>query len=428
MSIRANAFQRLVWIVVGGGLLLAGFMAASWPQWRGPQRDGISKETGLLKQWPTEGPKLLWHLSDIGEGYSTPAVVGERLYLISNEGMENEFVQALDIEDGEQIWAQRIGNVGPNRGPQYPGARSTPTVDGDVLYALGSDGDLACLETETGSIRWQKNLRSDFGGKFGRWAYAESPLVDGEVLVCTPGGEQATLVALNKRNGEVIWKAQVPGGDEAGYASVVIANIGGVKQYVQFMQNGLVGVDAASGKFLWRYDRTAQGSPANIPTPIVRDNLVYSASGLGGGGLVEISATEGKFEAKEIYFGKKYPNMIGGAVLVGDYLYGTSGPTTVCVEFRTGDVAWTQERGVAPASVCYADRRLYMHAEKTGELALVEATPEDYREHGRFTPPEQPERGNSQAWTHPVVADGRLYIRDLGTLWCYDVKAPTRAR
>jgi outer membrane protein assembly factor BamB len=344
--------------------------------------------------------------------------------LISNEGIENEFVQALDVEDGEQIWAQRIGIVGnPDQRPPYPGSRSTPTVDGEVLYALGSDGDLVCMETETGSIRWRKHLRNDFGGKYGKWAYSESPLIDGDVLVCTPGGEQATLLALNKRSGDVIWKSQVPGGDEAGYASVVIANIDGVKQYVQFMQNGLVGVDAATGKFLWRYDRTAQGSPANIPTPIVRENLVYSASGKAGGGLVEISATGGTFAAKEIYFGRKFPNMIGGAVLVGDYLYGTSGPTTVCVEFKTGDVTWTQERGVAPASVCYADGRLYLHSEQTGELALLEATPEAYREHGRFTPPDQPEHGRVKAWAYPVVADGRLYVRDMNMLWCYDVKA-----
>jgi outer membrane protein assembly factor BamB len=194
------------------------------------------------------------------------------------------------------------------------------------------------------------------------------------------------------------------------------------------LQKGVVGVDAADGRFLWRYDRTAQNSPANIPTPIVRDNLVYSATGRGGGGLVEISAADGQFDVKEIYFGKKYPNMIGGAVLVGDYLYGTSGPTTVCVEFKTGDVAWTQERGVAPASVCYADGRLYLHGEQTGDLALVEATPDEYREQGRFTPPDQPDHGNSKAWAYPVVANGRLYIRDMGSLWCYDVKAPAGSR
>src|SRR5207253_5307181 len=171
--------------------LIVFLQAADWPQWRGPQRNGISDETGLLKEWPKEGPKLLWQVKDIGGGYSTPAVVGDRLYIVSNKSMDNEFVQALAVMDGKQIWAQRLGKVGPNMGPQYPGARSTPTVDGDALYALGSDGDLACLETATGKPHWAKNLRQDFGGKPGMWAYAESPLVDADVLVCTPGGKDA---------------------------------------------------------------------------------------------------------------------------------------------------------------------------------------------------------------------------------------------
>src|SRR5688572_7663082 len=182
-------------------------MAADWPQWRGPERNGVSQETGLLKEWPQGGPKLLWQVKDLGEGYSTPAVVGDRLYLISNRGMDNEFVQALGAADGKQVWETKIGKVGPNEGPQYPGARSTPTVDGEVLFALGSDGDLVCLETSSGKPRWQKNLRRDFGGQPGNWAYAESPLVDGNVLVCTPGGSEATIVALDKTSGELIWKA-----------------------------------------------------------------------------------------------------------------------------------------------------------------------------------------------------------------------------
>jgi outer membrane protein assembly factor BamB len=427
MSLKIHSISRTALILAA--VFSLALLAASWPQWRGPQRDGTSKEGGLLQQWPAEGPKLLWQLTDIGDGYSTPAVVGNRIYVLSNEGMDNEFVQALDVEDGQQIWAQRIGKVGlPDQEPKYPGSRSTPTIDGDLIYALGSDGDLACLETATGRIRWQKNVRNEFGGKYGSWAYAESPLVDGDVVVCTPGGEEATLVALNKLTGELVRKFPVPGGEKAGYASIVMANIGGIKQYVQFLGNGLVGVDAQTGKFLWRYDHTAQGSPANIPTPIVRGNFVYSASGRAGGGLVEISSNGETFETKELYFGQKFPRAIGGAVLVGDYLYGTSGPTMVCVEFETGDIVWTQARAVAPASLCFADGCLYLHGETNGELALVEASPEEYRERGRFTPPNQPERGRPDAWTYPVVADGRLYIRDHGRLWCYDVRATSGVR
>ncbi len=426
---RMSTSRKAILFSLGGMFALCVLAAANWPQWRGPERDGISKETGLLQQWPAEGPTLLWQVSDLGDGYSTPAIVDDRIYLISNEGLDNEFVQALDVEDGEQIWAQRIGIVGnPEQRPPYPGARSTPTVDGKLLYALGSDGDLVCMETETGNVRWQKHLRNDFGGEFGEWAYSESPLIDGDKLVCTPGGKEATLVALNKQTGDVIWKAPVPGGDEAAYASVVIANADGKKQYVQFLQNGLVGVDAETGEFLWRYERTAQGSPANIPTPIAQDDYVYSASGRGGGGLVQIVSSGGKFDAKEIYFERKLPTAIGGAVLVGDHMYGTSGPTMVCVEFKTGDIKWTKERAVAPAALCYADNRLYLHGERTGEFALVEATPDEYLERGRFTPPNQPDRGNSQAWAYPVVADGKLYVQDWGTMWCYDVRAKPRTQ
>jgi outer membrane protein assembly factor BamB len=396
-------------------------LAADWPQWRGPERDGVSKETGLLKEWPKDGPKLLWQVTDIDYGYSTPAVAGERIYLISNKGKDDEFVQALDVKDGKRAWSQRLGKVGPNQGPQYPGARSTPTVEGDRLYALGSDGDLACLETAKGEVRWKKNLRSDFGGQPGMWAYSESPLIDGDKLVCTPGGKEATLVALNKNSGEIIWKCAVPGGDQAAYASIVVTEVGGVKQYVQFLQKGVVGVDAKTGKYLWRYDKTAQNSPANIPTPVAHDGYVYSSTGRAGGGLVKLKASpDGGVEATQVYFDKKLPSSIGGAVLVGDYLYGTSGQGLLCVEFTTGNVKW-QDKCVGAGSVCYADACLYIHGEK-GEVALVEATPEAYREKGRFTPPDQPNRGQSQAWAYPVVANGRLYLRDLGVLWCYDIK------
>jgi outer membrane protein assembly factor BamB len=395
--------------------------AANWPQWRGPERNGISQETGLLKEWRKEGPRLLWQTKDIGSGYSTPAVVGDRLYILSNQGMDGEFVKALQVKDGKPTWSTRLGKVGnPDQKPSYPAARSTPTVDGDLLYALGSDGDLLCLERSTGKVRWQKSLRTDFGGQPGIWAYAESPLIDGDVLVCTPGGADATLVALNKKTGKLLWKSAVPGGEQAAYASVIATTVAGVKQYVQFLQKGLVGVDARNGKFLWRYDKTAQGSPANIPTPVGRDGYIYSATGRGGAGLIKLSVKQDSTEVEQVYASPKLPTAIGGAVLLGDYLFGTTGQALVCAEFKTGEVKWT-ERGVGAGSLCYADGRLYLHGEN-GELALVEATPDGYREKGRFTPPGQPERGQSKAWAYPVVANGRFYIRDFGVLWCYDVK------
>ena len=227
--------------------------AGDWPQWRGPERLGTSKETGLLKQWPAGGPKLLWQVNDLGDGYSTPIVVGNRIYLMSNQGMENEFVQALSTQDGKVIWTTRVGNVGnPNQNPPYAKARSTPTLDGNFLYALGSDGDVACLELKSGKIRWSKNIRKEFGGKPGEWAYAESPLVDGDLVVVTPGGTEATMVALNKKTGALVWKSAIPESDAAGYASAIAVNGGGRRQYVQLLPIGLVGVDAKTGQFLWR--------------------------------------------------------------------------------------------------------------------------------------------------------------------------------
>jgi outer membrane protein assembly factor BamB len=403
--------------------------SADWPQWRGPDRDGISKESGLLKQWPAGGPKLLWQLNDIGDGYSGPSVVGTRLYLMSNRGMDNEFVQALSAQDGKVIWTTRVGNVGnPDQNPKYPKARSTPTVDGGFIYALGSDGDLACLEAKSGKIRWQKNLRKEFGGQPHDWAYSESPLVDGDVVVVTPGGEQATMVALNKKTGALIWKSAIPGGDPAGYASAIVVQGGGRKQYVQFLSKGLVGVDAKTGEFLWRYKEVVKG-PAQVFTPVARDGYVY-AGALGiGGGLIRLNAQGKGVAMEQVYFERGLPNGFGGAVLIGNYLYGsdTAGQKVVAVEFTTGKTVWKAD-SLGRSSFAYADGLLYVHA-WAGDVGLVEATPEGYREKGRFTPPSnQPKAAQGSpyadtAYAHPVIANGALYIRDGGTLWAYDVKA-----
>jgi outer membrane protein assembly factor BamB len=394
--------------------------AADWPQWRGPQRTGISTETGLLQEWPAGGPKLLWRVNNIGSGFSTPSVVGDRVYLLSNEGLANEYVRALNAGDGKQVWSARLGKVGnANQQPSYPGARSTPTIEGDVLYALGSDGDLVALDAHTGQVRWKKNLRTDFGGQPGTWAYSESPLLDGDVLVVTPGG-RTSLVALNKKTGDVIWRSVVPGGEPAGYASIAIVQTGTVKQYVTFLEKGVVGVDARTGAFLWRDNRTAEGSAANIPTPVVSGGQVYNATSQGGGALVKLAVAAGKVTAQPAYHERRLPGSNGGSVVIDGHLYGTNATGLLCVEFTSGVVKW-QERGIGTAALAYADGRLYLRGEN-GDVALVEASPAAYREKGRFTPPGAPDRGQAKAWPHPVVANGRLYVRDLGTIWSYDVR------
>jgi outer membrane protein assembly factor BamB len=395
--------------------------AEDWPQWRGPERDGVSKESGLLKEWPPDGPKLLWTNKEIGKGYSTPSIANGRVYLQSNRGDE-EYAMALDAKDGRQLWSVRIGKVGKNVGPQYPGTRTTPTVDGERLYCLASDGELVCLQREDGAIKWLKHLKKDFGGKMGMWAYSESPLIDGDVLVCTPGGKEATIVALNKNDGSMVWKCAVPGGDEAAYSSVVIGEGDGVRQYVQFLAKGLVGVEAKSGKFLWRYKKTIDMG-ANIPTPVVHDGQVFSSTGRNAGAVIKLSGADTN-PPPEVWLSKTIRNGLGGVVLVGNQLYGTNERELLCFDFTTGKINW-KDKSVGGGAVCCADGHIYLRG-ATGAVALVEATPEAYREKGRL---KQPERSNKPAWPYPVVANGCLYLRDENLLYCYDVKdARTSAR
>lgn len=423
-SIHNGSLTQSVSLAIIAAAFIGPVCAEDYAQWRGPQRNGISTETGLLPEWPAEGPKLLWQVKDLGMGYSTPSVAGDRVYALGNDGLENEYVVALAVKDGQKLWQTRLGDVGnPQQKPSFPAARSTPTVEGERLYVISSDGDVACLETATGQIRWKKNLRSDFGGKPGTWAYSESPLIDGDSLVCAPGGSEATMLALNKNTGDVIWKAALPTGDEAAYTSAIVVEAAGVRQYVQMLEKGLAAVEARTGKLLWRYDKTVSAHRATIPMPLARNEYVYSAGSGVGGGLVRVKAVDGRVEAEQVYASSKLPWSIGSSILLGDYLYGTSNKGLICSDFMTGEIKWDQP-ALAAASLCYADGRLYLHGE-TGDIGLGEISPEGYQAKGRFTPPEQPKRRNQmeKAWTYPVVSNGRLYIRDHNLLWCYDVKA-----
>lgn len=392
--------------------------AADWPQWRGPGRTGISSESGLLKAWPPDGPPLRWKITDLGTGYSSPSVSQGVVYLqTTRDGMESAV--ALDEKSGTVKWSTPVGKVGKNKGPQYPGTRSTPTVDGDRLYCLASDGELVCLDV-AGKVVWRKNLPRDFGGVVGNWAYSESVLIDGNHLICTPGGEAATLLALNKTTGDVVWKSVVPGGDIADYASIMPIEAAGRKQYVQYMRKALVGVDAQTGQFLWKYTRT-QDQGASILTPVVHGDTVFVSGSRSGGGLVRLTPKGDGVQATEVYFDKAVAPSIGGAVLLNGYLYGSAGQTLFCADFATGQVKWT-DRSVGPASVCAADGRLYVRGYSSGEVALVDPSPDAYKEVGRF---KQPMKSKITGWPHPVVANGRLYLRDQDVLLCYDVSAPS---
>jgi outer membrane protein assembly factor BamB len=395
--------------------------AADWPQWRGPNRDGHSKETKLLREWPKEGPKLLWQTTNLGGGYSTPAVADGRIFLTANHGLTNEFALALSAKDGKPLWTAPLGKVGhPQQEPKYPGARSTPTVDGNFAAALGSDGDVVGLEAKTGKELWRKHLRNDFGGRHGQWAYAESLLVDGNRVICTPGGSNATMVALNRKTGAVIWTCRMPEGDDASYSSAVIAEFGGVKQYVQFLAKGLAGVEASTGKLLWRYERSAKGSPAVVITPIIAGDSVYSGAFRAGSALVKPVRKDGAFVVEELYFNNKLPFGIGNVVKVGNHLYGTGSQSLMCVDLNSAEIKW-EERSPG-VSLLAAHGLLFAHF-TNGDVGLIEATPEGYRQKGRFTPPSRPGGRGDAAYALPVLADGRLYIFEQGSLWCFDVRA-----
>jgi outer membrane protein assembly factor BamB len=389
-----------------------------WPSWRGPDRTGVSRETGLLKQWPEGGPKLLWKATGLGGGYATPSVAGGRLFVLGSKGQE-EYLLALDIQDGKLLWSTQVGAVGKNDGPNYPGPRSTPTVDGDLLYALGSAGDLVCAATATGTILWRKQLVKDFEGSKPIWAYAESPLVDGDVLVCTPGGPTATMVALNKKTGAVLWKTEKPEANGPGYASAIVIEVDGIKQYIQFLGSGLIGVSAQDGRLLWRYNRHIGGP--SCATPIFHDGYLFSTANggddAGGDALLRLSADGSEMRVQQIYLLRWIMSHHGGVLRIGEFLYGTTGAALVCVDFKTGKRRW-QERSVGRGSQIAADGHLYVRNEQ-GVVALVEATPDGYTEKGRLR---QPERSRFATFCHPVVASGRLYLRDEDMLFCYDVK------
>jgi outer membrane protein assembly factor BamB len=421
MKVRAALMAVVVMVMAGGSL------AADWPQWQGPNRDGKSADTGLLKEWPKEGPPLAWKITGLGGGYSGPSIAAGRIFGMSNRG-EDEVVWALSETDGKELWVTRLGPAykqpGWPQGKEGPGC--TPTVDGERLYVEGMDGAVACLQVQDGKILWQCSLTRDLGGTIPPWSYRESPLVDGDKVIVTPGGQDATLVALDKLTGKTIWKSQVPGNPKAAYASAIAIDFDGQREYVQLTAGALVGVAASDGRFLWRYDKPANRMGINCSTPLYHDGMVLAASAYGaGGGLVKLSQdANGDVKAEEVYSTRKMQNHHGGMILWDGCLYGANGGNEggalVCLDFQTGNVLWDgRDSSVPKGSLALADGRLYYRAE-SGTMLLIEPNAKQYVERGRF---DQPDRSKQPAWTHPVIANGKLYIRDQDVLLCYDVKA-----
>ncbi len=386
---------------------------ADWPQWRGPERNGLSADTGLIGEYPSGGPKLLWRADGLGEGYGTVAISGDRIYVQGTKARDS-VVFALNRADGKQIWSVPLGRrLDQDRGP---GPRGTPTVDGDVMYALSENGDLRCLHLSNGSAVWRKQILEDFHGDNPNWLISESPLVDENKLVFTPGGRGAGIVAVDKSNGRDIWIAK-EFSDPAGYASLIAVNVGGVRAYTTLTARSAAGVRASDGKLLWRYERVANRT-ANCTTPVFADGKVYYSSAYGTGcALLDLKASNGELRADEAYFNRDMMNHHGGVVLVNGYVYGFSNAILTCMEFATGKVMW-RNRSVGKGSITYADGKLFLLGE-SNVAGLAKATPEDYRELGRFSIPDT----GLPSWAHPVVCAGRLYIRNQSMLMCYDVRA-----
>jgi len=394
-------------------LVVGTSFADDWPQWRGPDRTGISKETGLLKQWPSGGPPQVWSNSALGSGYGSVSIQGERIYVQSLIGRQST-VAALNRADGKMIWSKVLGTgVGNDRGS---GPRGTPTIDGDRLYVLTENGDLVCLKTSDGAAVWQMNILRQFNGSNIQWLISESPLIDGDRIIVTPGGRGAGVVALDKMTGKTIWASKELN-DEAGYASVIAADIQGVRTLVTLTSEAGVGLRASDGKLMWKYGRVANRT-ANIATPVVFDNKVFYSSGYDtGGALLGLKAQAGEVKAEEIYFTRDMKNHHGGVVLVNGYLYGFNDAILACLEFATGKLMW-RNRSVGKGALTYADGNLYVMSE-SNTVGLVEATPTAYNEKGKF----QIADSGLPSWAHPVVSGGRLYIRNQGTLASYDVRA-----
>ena len=393
--------------------------ADDWPQWLGPNRDGISNEKGLLKQWPAAGPALAWKATGMGSGFSGVVIVGDTIFTQGDKGPKNHVI-ALHRESGKILWETPLGKSGAPGWGGFAGPRCLPTIEGGLLFALAQYGEFACLDAKSGQIKWQKDLVKDFGGQLQEWGYSSMALVDGENVILVPGGKQGNVVALKKATGDLVWQTKDLT-DAVHYSSPIVAVVGGVRQYIQLTDSNVAGIAADDGRILWKVRR--KGATAVIPTPLFHDDHVYVTSGYGAGcNLFKIGAADGKFSAVQVYANKVMVNHHGGVIRVGDHVYGYSdGKGWTCQEFKSGKAVWQNKEKLGKGSIAYADGRLYLRGEDgKGTVALIDASAEGYTERGRFNPPD---RSDKNSWPHPVISGGRLYLRDQDVLLCYDVKA-----
>ena len=421
-----SLIQRIAIIGTIAGSFSGVTSGNDWAQWRGPNRDGIANESGLLSTWPEEGPAITHRTKGLGSGMASVAIADGKLFTIGNSDKKTTLV-CLNANDGSVVWKTPFT---PDRGA----ANGTPTVDKEtgLVYALSFDGVLVCCQVKTGGIVWQKNFTSDFGGKMeSGWGYSESPLVDGERLLCTPGAPNAMVVALDKKTGTTEWSGKAPSGklrgnDGAGYSSVVISNAAGRKQYVQLIGHGIVSYDAATGELLWNYDRVAN-TTANIPTPLIQGDYVFCSTGYGDGGtaLLKITADSNKkLAVSEVYYkdSKQLQNHHGGMIMIGDHVFmghGHNNGFPACVEWKTGTDLWEKGRGAGSgsAAIVCADKKLYFRYQD-GVMAMIDTDTKQYKLLGKF----KLATHNGESWPHPVIVDGQMYIRDQDELVVYKLK------
>jgi outer membrane protein assembly factor BamB len=394
-------------------LLASHSRAQDWPQWRGANQDNKSSEENLLQSWPEEGPSSVWVFDQAGLGYAGFSIVGGKLYTMGLDG-DSEFAVCLNAETGEQVWKTELGKRFNNRWGDGP--RSTPTVDGDHVYFMAPKGDLVCLNQD-GTRVWSVSMK-DFGGSIPSWGYSESPLVDGDLVVCTPGGERGSLLALNKTNGEKVWQS-VQATSSAHYSSVSVFGEGENKAYVQLLVDQIVSVSPADGTVNWSSEWP--GRVAVIPSPIVVGNEVYVTSGYGAGSK-KITVENGR--AQESFSSKTMINHHGGIVLHEGHVYGYSdGKGFVCQDFESGTMNWNEKKKIKKGAVLFADNRFYYIEERSGDVILIEANPESWTERGRFTlsPQTEQRKPDGRIWVHPVISNGKLYLRDQEFIHCYDI-------
>jgi len=377
-----------------------------WPTFRGANHDGKSPDTGLLKEWPAGGPKLLWKTSGIGQGFSGAAVSGGMIYTTGN--VNNRLVIfALDGE-GQVKWKV---DHGPAWTKNKPGARGTPTIDEGSLYLLGDTGILGCYDAGTGKRKWFKEA-SALGGKPGTWGYAESPLILDNLVIFKPGGKNC-IVALDKKTGKGAWASSGFSADPQ-YSCCLPFTFEDKPMLVTGTSGGLVCVSAKDGSLLWSNGFCA-GNTANCPTPAYADGYVFWANGYNKGGICMKLGPGGK--ASEAW---KTDDMVchhGGYVIHERYVYGNNGNGWACLELATGRKAW-DEKAVGKGSLCWADGMLYLFSETKGQAALATCSPKGLEIKGRVQVD-----GEGPSWAHPVVIGGRLYLRYDTTLYCFDVKA-----